>query len=546
MKNLSRPTLVQLFVWTTLAIALAIGATFFVLLDASRRSIVERSNRLRDAEAARIGTRLSTELGVAVTALEDVEASLRFGAMRIDDPLAVETRLFSELLDHPALADIALTHATLLGYEAGGEAQLAAPDRWQMMVFRRTADPASELVTRWIASEEGRFVVRVRSRPRGGGLLGAPLGRRGDGDDPTAHPTFRTPVARDFYGSAIWSDLSFSELDSELPPVDRRVVVTVQKAVEDAPGHFAGVLRVGLLTQRIDELPRLVTNASQRVFLCDAEGRLVARLDPRDRLESVGDDLRVASEGVRPEVAAALSSPALRELSEERPERDARLVVGGATYLATFRALENSQGWVVGVVVPEAYYTSDLRALRSRFFAALVVLTAAVLTAGGLMLRRLRSSLARVVEATGRMRGFDFSATPVDASLREMEEVLDGVERAKTSMRALVKYVPVDLVRELFQSNREPELGGELIEISLLFSDIEGFTGLSERLAPRALAQALGHYLAAMTAGVRSTSGTVDKFIGDSVMAFWNAPTRCPDHARRACRAALTCMQLTR
>ncbi|MGA7118990.1 MAG: adenylate/guanylate cyclase domain-containing protein, partial [Polyangiaceae bacterium] len=396
------------------------------------------------------------------------------------------------------------------------------------------------------SSEEGRFVVRVRSRPRGGGLLGAPLNRGGDGDDPTAHPTFRTPATRDSYGSAIWSDLSFSELDSSLPAADRRVVVTVQKAVEDVPGHFAGVLRVGLLTQRIDELPRLVTNASQRVFLCDPEGRLVARLDPRDRLEPVGDDLRVASVGMRPEVAAALSSTALRELSEERPERDARLVVGGATYLATFRALENSQGWVVGVVVPEAYYTRDLRALRSRFFAALVVLTAAVLTAGGLMLGRLRSSLARVVEATGRMRGFDFSATPVDASLREMEEVLDGMERAKTSMRALVKYVPIDLVRELFQSNREPELGGELIEISLLFSDIEGFTGLSERLAPRALAQALGHYLAAMTAGIRSTGGTVDKFIGDSVMAFWNAPTRCPDHARRACRAALTCMQLTR
>ena len=546
MKNLSRPTLVQLFVWTTLAIALAIGGTFFVLLDASRRSIVERSNRLRDAEAARIGTRISTELGVAVTALEDVEASLRFGALRLDDPLAVETRLFSELLDHPALADIAMTHATLLGYEAGGEARLAAPDRWQMMVFRRTADAASELFTRRISSEEGRFVVRVRSRPRGGGLLAAPLDRGGDGDDPTAHPTFRTPVARDFYGSAIWSDLSFSELDSALAPADRRVVVTVQKAVEDAPGHFAGVLRVGLLTQRIDELPRLVTNASQRVFLCDPEGRLIARLDPRDRLEAVGDDLRVASEGVRPEIAAALSSPALRELSEERPERDARLVVGGSTYLATFRALENSQGWVVGVVVPEAYYTSDLRALRARFFAALVVLTAAVLTAGWLTLQRLRSSLSGVVAATARMRGFDFSATPVNASLREMAEVMDGVERAKTSMRALVKYVPIDLVRELFQSNREPELGGELVEISLLFSDIEGFTGLSERLTPGALAVALGHYLAAMTAGVRSTNGTVDKFIGDSVMAFWNAPTRCPDHARRACRAVLACMQMTR
>jgi adenylate cyclase len=122
---------------------------------------------------------------------------------------------------------------------------------------------------------------------------------------------------------------------------------------------------------------------------------------------------------------------------------------------------------------------------------------------------------------------------------------MEGIERAQTSMRGLSKYVPVDLVRELYESNREPELGGELCEISLMFSDIEGFTGLSERLTPDALARTLGRYLEAMTAGVRSTQGTIDKFIGDSVMAFWNAPTRRPDHARRACEAVLACLRNT-
>jgi len=161
------------------------------------------------------------------------------------------------------------------------------------------------------------------------------------------------------------------------------------------------------------------------------------------------------------------------------------------------------------------------------------------------VLGRLRSSLGRVVSATNRMRRFDFSASPVDASLRETAEVMDGIERAKTSMRALGKYVPIDLVRELYEANREPTLGGDLVELSLCFSDIEGFTGLAESLTPTALALALGRYLTAMTEGVRSTGGTVDKFIGDSVMAFWNAPARCDDHARRACRAVLACQQST-
>jgi adenylate cyclase len=546
MKRLSRLTLVQLFVLTTLAVAIAVGVTFYAFLESSRRSIVQRSDQLRDSEALRIGARVSAELGVAATALDDIEAALRFGALRLDDPIAVETRLFSELLSHPLLSDISLTHAALLGHDARGRAQLASRDRWQMSVFRGSADPTSEIITRRISTDADRFVADVRRRARGGALLGGSFQRDGDASDPTAHPTFETTVSSGVYGRAIWSDLSWSELDSALPRPARRVVVTVQKAVEDAPGRFAGVLRVGLSTQRIDDLPRLDTTSAQRVFLCDSEGRLVARVDPSDRVELVGDDLRIHAAHVAPEVAAALASPSLRGLSPARPERSERLAVGGVSYLATFRALEGSQGWVVGIVVPEDHYTADLRALRQRFLTAILIVTAIVLVAGGFVLQQLRRSLGRVVSATGRMRRFDFSPSPVDAPLHEMAEVMEGIERAKTSMRALGKYVPIDLVRALYESNREPELGGELSEITLMFSDIEGFTSLSERMAPDALAKALGRYLEAMTAGVRSTDGTVDKFIGDSVMAFWNAPTHCADHARRACRAVLACMRRTR
>jgi adenylate cyclase len=112
-------------------------------------------------------------------------------------------------------------------------------------------------------------------------------------------------------------------------------------------------------------------------------------------------------------------------------------------------------------------------------------------------------------------------------------------------MRALGKYVPVDLVRTLYASNREPVLGGEVQEVSLLFSDIEGFTTLAERVSPDELARALGSYLEAMTTAIEKTGGTIDKFIGDAVMAVWNAPSPCEEHARRACSAALACIDAT-
>ena len=100
-------------------------------------------------------------------------------------------------------------------------------------------------------------------------------------------------------------------------------------------------------------------------------------------------------------------------------------------------------------------------------------------------------------------------------------------------------------MRALYASNREPALGGGLLDVSLMFTDIRGFTDLSERMTPDALAHALGLYLNAMTKAVQDNRGTVDKFIGDAVMAFWNAPSALPDHSRHACAAALACMHAT-
>src|SRR5262249_46255127 len=158
-------------------------------------------------------------------------------------------------------------------------------------------------------AKQDAFVSEVRRREAGGALISGVLERQSPSSDPVAHATFATTVSLAEYGRPIWSDLSFSDLDAALPRGERRVVVTVQKAVEDAPGHFAGVVRVGLLARTIDSLPRMPTNDVERVVLCDEQGRLVARLDPRDRLDVVGDDIRVFPERTPPEIESALAHP---------------------------------------------------------------------------------------------------------------------------------------------------------------------------------------------------------------------------------------------
>jgi len=144
------------------------------------------------------------------------------------------------------------------------------------------------------------------------------------------------------------------------------------------------------------------------------------------------------------------------------------------------------------------------------------------------------------------MREFDFAPSAATSPFRDVDEVMQDLEQAKTALRAMGKYVPIGLVRQLYKNRREPELGGVLCDVTLMFTDVAGFTTVSEQLPPDVLARALGRYFEVMTAAVHGGGGTVDKYIGDAVMALWNAPEPRPGHPLEACRAALACLEATR
>jgi len=117
---------------------------------------------------------------------------------------------------------------------------------------------------------------------------------------------------------------------------------------------------------------------------------------------------------------------------------------------------------------------------------------------------------------------------------------LTGEERARVRMRSLFeRYVSDQVVEKLLAEERRPDLGGETLTVTVLFSDIRNFTTIAEKLSAHEVVEMLNAYFTRVCEPILAQGGSVDKFIGDAVMALFGAPAAHPDHARRAVRAAL-------
>ena len=109
--------------------------------------------------------------------------------------------------------------------------------------------------------------------------------------------------------------------------------------------------------------------------------------------------------------------------------------------------------------------------------------------------------------------------------------------------QAFRHYLSGEVIEKILRDPKHLQLGGEKRELTIMFTDLAGFSTFSERLEPVALTALLNDYLSEMTDIILEEGGTLDKYEGDAIIAFWNAPLEQADHAIRACRAALRCQR---
>jgi adenylate cyclase len=296
-----------------------------------------------------------------------------------------------------------------------------------------------------------------------------------------------------------------------------------------------GVLAIIIEYTRLSRfLAQLEVGRTGTAFILGGSGELIAAPD-KD-----ADELHPAHSRID---MLPLARMALNETGEDgrKTASRRRIVLDGAAYEVAMTPLP-FPGWSLATVIPEAEFLAPVETTLRHLIIGLAIgaLLAALLSA---MLARsvIAAPLARVVGEIRHVESFALDQVRRHPSrLKEISSLSGAIAEMAQGLSAFRKFIPADLVRSLLRQGVEAKPGGAMQELTVMFIDVAGFTGLSERMGDRVV-PLLSRYLDVASEVIVATGGTIDKFIGDAVMAFWGAPAAQVDHAARCCRAALAC-----
>ncbi|HEY0852866.1 MAG TPA: adenylate/guanylate cyclase domain-containing protein [Bradyrhizobium sp.] len=306
-----------------------------------------------------------------------------------------------------------------------------------------------------------------------------------------------------------------------------------------------GVVAADLLLNRLEQMlgdQRL--GNSGLAFLFNESGRIVAHPEMgrlMDEIPERGDALpgidAVKLPGLVQAIDAWRKGGAAQQFFTDAAAR---------TYVAAFHGIETAGNADIklAVIAPLDEFFSKIIEERRGLFALTLGFVLGMLPFAfwiGSMLARSLRSLAR---QTDEIQHFELAERPRVASvIHEINELGRSVFAMRTVIRNFSSFVPQPIVRQLIESGRSLQLGGTRREVTVLFTDVADFTAKTEKADPSEVMIYTSRYFAALSETIMQHRGTIDKFIGDAVMAFWNAPDDDPDHVIHACEAVLACLK---
>ena len=221
----------------------------------------------------------------------------------------------------------------------------------------------------------------------------------------------------------------------------------------------------------------------------------------------------------------------------------------GRIYAAAFRPIQlsGSADLRLGLFAPVDEFYARIENERRALFIAAIGFVLAVLPIAFWMGSMLSRSLKTLARETDSIQRFQFTDSPqLHSPIREIDDLGRSVFTMRTLVQTFSNFVPKRLVQQLVETGDAMRLGGTRREVTVLFTDVVNFTGITENRNPTQVMQFTSRYFAALSEAIMVNEGTVDKFIGDAVMAIWNAPIEDERHVANACAAVLACIEANR
>ena len=368
--------------------------------------------------------------------------------------------------------------------------------------------------TDWIPSESGDFKYDPRTRPWYRLAISA-----------------EQPVWTDVYKYAM-ADILGITLSAKIPASEE--------------GNVFGVIGIDILLNDLSQyLDRLAFSPNGFAFIAKNDGKLIAH-------SALLDKDMLTKEHV-PEInlhnyhyASAYDLDVFRAFSGS--DKDLLLTGSGKDQLIAMRiSLSDAAGIDANLYIgaPVTDFTKfSLHTIYVNLLISLVIGLVMIIISFNVS-KDIAKPINRIVLLLDRIRNFDFSTRPDTKASRilEIDEMKHAAVLMHDALQSFMKFVPSDLVKNLVQMGQPLEPGGKRMEITVLFTDVSDFTTISEESNENDLVSAMTEYMELMSNIISAHHGTVDKFIGDAVMAIWGAPKPDPDHAKHACAAVLDCLR---
>ena len=201
------------------------------------------------------------------------------------------------------------------------------------------------------------------------------------------------------------------------------------------------------------------------------------------------------------------------------------------------------QQLVISIMVPERDFLGDVRRQATYMILIFIVSLIIAIVMSFVLASRYSRPLQALANRSRRIRRLDLEAgEEISSHLKEVRRLVRAHEDMTSGLESFSRYVPVELVKQLLKQGEVAKIGGVTRELSILFTDIRDFTSISEQMSPEALTDHMAGYFDLMLKELNRTNATVDKLIGDAIVAFWGAPNEDPDNIRHCVEAVINCI----